>query len=79
MTDADRFEVIKRGLTADVVHILIERYGRSEEKAISELMLSRVYECLQDEETKVWHFGPLQLAELYADERSGNLYWPEVA
>ena len=77
--DLDRFEVIKRGLTADVVRLLMERYGWSEEIAISEFMLSRVYGCLQDEETKVWHYGPLQLAELYEDERSGNLYWPEVA
>jgi hypothetical protein len=79
MTDADRFEVIKRGLTTEVVLLLMKRYGWSEEKAISEFMHSRVYECLQDEETKVWHYGPFQLAELYEDERSGDLYWPEVA
>ncbi|MCQ2071354.1 MAG: hypothetical protein MJZ68_09505 [archaeon] len=77
--DSGRFEVIKRTLTTNVVHILMSDYGWSEEKAISEFMRSEVYNCLQDEETKVWHRSAYQLAGMYSDERSGDLSWQETA
>ncbi len=77
--DSGRFEVIKRTLTANVVRILMTDYGWSEEEAISEFMRSKVYDCLQDEGTKVWHRSAHQLAGMYSDERSGDLSWQEAA
>ena len=41
-------------------------------------MKSEVYDRLQDEETKTWHFSALLLAELFDDEQNGELVWPEV-
>ncbi|MBR2255289.1 MAG: hypothetical protein IJ856_05720 [Candidatus Methanomethylophilaceae archaeon] len=72
------FEIIKRGLSIEVVGNLIDRYGWSEDHAIDEFMRSKVYEGLQNEETKVWHLSPAHLTELFADEIEGNLVWPEV-
>lgn len=79
MMDLERFELIKRTLIVSVVRILMSDYGWSEEKAISEFMRSKVYDCLQDEETKVWHRSAHQLAGMYSDERSGDLSWQEAA
>ena len=77
--DPERFEFIKRTLTVSVVRILMTDHGWPEEKAISEFMRSKVYDCLQDEETKVWHRSAHQLAGMYSDERSGDLSWQEAA
>ena len=77
--DAGRFEVIKRTLTVSVVHLLMTEYNWSEDKAITEFMRSEVYDRLQDEESKTWHYSAHLLADLYSNERSGNLIWPEVA
>lgn len=64
MKVVNRIEVIKYGLTANVVHILMERNGWPKEESISKFIMSRVYECPQNEEMKVWHCSPMQLAEL---------------
>lgn len=41
-------------------------------------MKSIVYDRLQEEETKVWHFSPRLLAELFDEEQNGEIDWPEI-
>ena len=79
LTDRNRFGAIRCESTVEVVNNPISRYGWSENSAISEFMKSQVYGCLQDEETKVWHFSPLQLTELFADGMDRKLIRSEVA
>ena len=72
------FESIKRGLAAQTIEILADRHGWSDEQAISMFMNSRVYDKLQDEETKVWHLSSSHLADMFEDEMRGELIWPEA-
>lgn len=56
----------------------MDRYGWDENIAIERFMKSIVYDRLQEEETKVWHFSPRLLAELFDEERNGEIDWPEI-
>lgn len=73
------FEYMLPEITAEVVSTLMERRGMPEDEAISRFMRSRVYECLQNETSKAWHYSPLLLSQLYEDDLRGELVWPEVA
>ena len=79
MMDSRTFEYMLPEITVEVVSILMERRGMPEDEAISRFMKSKVYECLQDESSKAWHYSPLLLSQLYEDELCGELVWPEVA
>ncbi len=78
MTDEKRFQAILPKMTADTIGILMQRNGWDENRAIGLFMRSEVYDRLKDEKTKVWHFSPLLLAQLFEDEMKGQLVWPEV-
>ena len=49
-----------------------------EEKVSLPLPFSKLYTYLEREETKVWQYSSLMLAELFNEERSGRLVLPEV-
>ena len=40
--------------------------------------LVEVTEDTKEEETKVWHFSPRLLAELFDEEQNGEIDWPEI-
>lgn len=72
------FEVLLYGITAGTVEKIMEQNGWSEDEAMERFTESRVYACLSQEKTKLWHYSSLLLAQLFNDERSGNLVFPEV-
>ncbi len=76
--DQDKFECILPAITAQVVDLIIQRNGWDENKALSMFMKSVVYDRLQNEAMKVWHFSPHLIAELFEDELNGELEWPEI-
>lgn len=76
--DPAKFECVLPNLAAETVKLIMERYGWDENTAISRFMGSEVYDRLQDESTKVWHFSPYGLSDLFEEERNGRLEWPEV-
>lgn len=65
-------------LGTETVKLIMDRYGWDENTAIERFMKSIVYDRLQEEETKVWHFSPRLLAELFDEERNGEIDWPEI-
>lgn len=69
------FEYMKRTLSEHVITNMMELKGWSEDEAICRFMKSEVYNCLQDESTKVWHYSPYWLTEMYKDELEGKLEW----
>lgn len=75
--DQKRFECILPALSAQVVDLIIQKNHWDENKAVSTFMKSIVYDRLQDEATKVWHFSPFLIADLFEDEQNGCLDWPE--
>ena len=61
-----------------MVDLIMKRNGWDEDTAITRFMRSEVYDRLQDEETKAWHFSALLLAKLFDDEQNGDLVRPEM-
>ncbi len=72
------FETLLYGITANVVEKIMDLNGWSENETMERFTESKLYSFLEREETKVWQYSALMLAELFNDERSGTLRFPEV-
>ena len=77
MTEKD-FEIMLYGITANVIAKIMELNNWSEDVAMELFVQSRVYSYLEREETKVWHYSSLMLAQLFNEERAGKFSLPEV-
>lgn len=77
MTDK-KFEAILILLVPQVVQLIHESYSLDEITASQEFYESQVYALLEKEETKLWHFSPLTLFNMYDEERrTGRFEIPE--
>lgn len=72
------FEALLYGITANVTQKIMELNGWSEDEAMERFTQSKLYSYLEREETKVWQYSSLMLAQLFNEERSGRLILPEV-
>jgi len=71
------FESILYTITANTVNLIMQKTGWHEDTAMERFVRSKVYSQLEKEETKVWHYSVTMLAQLFDNERTGNLVWPE--
>lgn len=77
ITDKE-FEAIMTLLVPQVISLICEQYHVDEITAVKEFYESKVYSSLEDEETKVWHFSPLTLFNMYDEEKkTGSFEFPE--
>lgn len=75
-----KFEAVLKLLIPQVIHLIAENGKIDEVTASRDFYNSKVYELLENEETKLWHFSPLTLFNMYADEiKTGVLNFPEEA
>lgn len=73
-----KFEAILILLVPQVVQLICENYLLDEMVASREFYESRVYSLLEQEDTKLWHFSPLTLFNMYDEEKkTGNFVIPE--
>lgn len=72
------FETLLYSITAAVVNEIIKRTNWSEDEAMERFSRSKVYAYLEKEETKVWQYSAVMLADLFDEERAGKLCLPEV-
>ena len=72
------YETLLYGITANVVAKIMELNDWSEDVAMERFTQSKLYSYLEKEETKVWQYSALMLAELFNEERAGRLSLPEV-
>ena len=72
------FETLLYGITANTVAKIMELNNWSEDIAMERFTSSKVYSFLEREETKVWQYSALMLAQLFNEERSGRFSLPEV-
>ena len=72
------YETLLYSITASVTNRLVEINNWSEDEALERFTSSKLYTFLEREETKVWQYSSLMLAELFNEERSGRLVLPEV-
>lgn len=78
MTEAKKWELIKRTLTIGVVWCMMKKRGWSEDEALRRFLDSQVYDSLQNEETKAWYFSAYQLSEFFENELEGRDIWPDM-
>ena len=72
------YETILYGITASTIAKIMELNGWSENEAMERFAKSKLYSYLEREETKVWQYSALMLAQLFNEERAGRLSLPEV-
>lgn len=73
-----KFEAIMTLLVPQVVSLICEQYHIDEITAAKDFYESKVYSLLEDEGTKVWHFSPLTLFNMYDEEKkTGYFELPE--
>ena len=76
--DERSYETLLYSITLSVVERLMNINNWSEDEALERFTSSKLYTYLEKEETKVWQYSSLMLAELFNEERSGRLVLPEV-
>lgn len=74
----DRFSAVMGVLVEQIVHLITENYKYDEITASNGFYSSNVYALLEQEETKLWHFSPLTLFNLFDEEKkTGSFELPE--
>ena len=75
-----KFEAILTLLVPQVINLICENYPLDEMTASREFYESKVYSLLEQEDTKLWHFSPLTLFNMFnKKKRTGNFQMPEEA
>lgn len=67
-------------LIPQVVQLIVEHYPIDETTAAEQFYSSQVYTLLEQEDTKLWHFSPLTLFNMFKEEQDqGSFSIPEEA
>lgn len=76
--DQKKFEAMIILIVPKIIGLIIEHYGCDEVTASETFYQSQVYSLLEQEDTKLWHFSPLTLFNMYDEERkTGSITFPE--
>ena len=77
--DKSKFDVAFPIICSALVEKIAFELNLFDKDAITELYSSHLYEVLEKEETKVWHYSTEKLLELFLNERnSGKINFPQV-
>lgn len=75
---AEKFSAVMGVIVEQIVHLISENYPYDEMTASNEFYNSKVYALLEQEETKLWHFSPLTLFNMFDEEKkTGSFVLPE--
>ena len=76
--DAEKFGAVMGLLVEQIVHLITENFAYDEMTATNEFYKSKVYALLEQEDTKLWHFSPLTLFNMFDEEKkTGSFELPE--
>lgn len=76
--NAEQYSAIIGLIVPEVVRLIAEKYSYNEVTAAEEFYRSRVYTILEQEQTKLWHFSPLTLFNMFEEEKkTGSFVVPE--
>lgn len=65
-------------LLPQIVSLIAEREKMGDLAAMNEFYTSKTYELLSEEDTKVWHFSPMAIYEMWKTEKNtGHIIYPE--
>ena len=77
---SDQFGAVMGIIVSQIVQLITENYSIDEVTASNELYNSEMYSILENEETKLWHFSPLTLFNMFDEEKkTGSFVIPEEA
>ena len=75
-----KFEAMLTLIVPKAIHMTTENYLYAEVTASKEFYDSKVYALLEQEDTKLWHFSPLTLFNMFEEEKkTGDFIIPEEA
>lgn len=75
----EQFAAMMPYISADLVAMIANKQDISNEEAISKLYASKLYEALENEETKVWQYSTQMLYSLFEqEEKNGTIQFPDV-
>lgn len=78
--DKKKFESMLILIVPAVVKLIVENYSIDEIEASDRFYSSKVYEKLEQEDTKLWHLSPLTLYNMFEEEqKTGKVVFPEEA
>lgn len=73
-----KFEAILTLIVPEIISLIMKHYLFDEVTASKEFYNSNVYSLLEQEDTKLWHFNPLTLFNLFDEEqKTGDFTFPE--
>ena len=76
--DKKKFDALLVLIIPEIIKYIKEKYNYDDVQATVELYESKVYHFLEDEETKLWHFSPRTLFEMFDEEKNtGEVVFPE--
>lgn len=76
--DEKKFETLLTLIIPKIVSLIIDNFAYDEITAYKEFYNSKVYSLLEDESTKLWHFSPLTLFNMFCEEKlTGDFIIPE--
>lgn len=77
--DKSKFDAVLPIICSALAEKIHEELNLTEKEAVSELYSSHLYEMLEREETKVWHYSTEKLYELFVEEKNkGKITFPQV-
>ena len=75
----EQFAAMMPYISADLVALITTKQNISNEEAITKLYASKLYEALENEETKVWQYSTQMLYSLFEqEEKTGTIQFPDV-
>ena len=78
--DKKKYESMLILIVPAVVKLITENYSWDEITASNKFYESKVFECLEREDTKLWHLSPLTLFNMFDEEqKTGSFVFPEEA
>ncbi len=75
----EQFAALMPYISVDLVAFISAKCNISHEEAMIKLYSSKLYEYLEQEETKVWHYStPMLYSLLEQEEKTGTIQFPDV-
>jgi len=80
MSELKEFQVVLQIIVTRLVQTISNEMNISDKVALNRLYSSKLYEKLEQEETKVWHLSVPTLSSLFKEEQeNGKITFPEEA
>ena len=80
MSETKEFQAVLQVIVSRLAQLIAKEINISHKDALERLYSSKLYEKLEQEETKVWHLSVPTLYSLFVEEQeTGKIKFPEEA